>query len=99
MYIKSPFNYIGNKYRLLPQILPLFPEKCNIFYDVFCGGLDVSVNVRANKKVANDINHFLVEIMEFFKINDYDYILKEIEQTISKFNLAKDNKKSEAKRS
>lgn len=94
MYIKSPFNYIGNKYRLLPQILPLFPEKCNVFYDVFCGGLDVSVNVRANKKVANDINHFLIEIMEFFKFNDYGYILKEIEQTISKYNLAKDNKES-----
>lgn len=94
MYIKSPFNYIGNKYKLLSQILPLFPHKCDVFYDIFCGGLDVSINVCANKKVANDINHFLIEIMEFFKFNTYDCIIKEIEETIAKFNLSKNNKES-----
>ena len=26
-YIKSPLNYVGGKYKLLPQILPLFPKK------------------------------------------------------------------------
>lgn len=43
--IKSPLNYIGGKYKLLPQILPLFPEQINTFVDLFAGGLDVSINV------------------------------------------------------
>lgn len=94
MLIKSPFNYIGNKYRLLTQILPLFPQKCDVFYDIFCGGLDISINVSANKKIANDINHLLIEIMEYFKNNDYELVVDEINKTISTFNLSKDNKES-----
>lgn len=36
--IKSPLNYVGGKYKLLPQILPLFPDRIRTFYDVFGGG-------------------------------------------------------------
>lgn len=93
-YIKSPFNYIGNKYNLLPQILPLFPENIDVFYDVFCGGLDVSVNVKANKKLANDINYFVIEILELFKKSDYDVLIKDINKTIDKFGLSKTNKEN-----
>lgn len=37
MYCKNPFNYIGAKYKLLPQILPLFPDKIPILFDLFGG--------------------------------------------------------------
>ena len=47
-------NYMGNKYRLLSQIFKLFPNNINKFYDVFCGGLDVSLNISANNIYAND---------------------------------------------
>lgn len=36
-YIKSPINYIGNKYKLISQIEPLFPRKINTFVDLFGG--------------------------------------------------------------
>lgn len=36
--IKSPLNYVGGKYKLLPQILPLFSDRIRTFYDVFGGG-------------------------------------------------------------
>ena len=36
-YIKSPLNYVGGKYKLLPQIVPLFPEKIHTFIDLFGG--------------------------------------------------------------
>ncbi len=42
---KSPLNYIGGKGKLLPQILPFFPENINIFVDLFAGGLNVGLNV------------------------------------------------------
>ena len=28
-YIKSPLNYTGGKYKLLPQIIPKFPKNIN----------------------------------------------------------------------
>ena len=57
---KSPMNYLGNKNKLLTQILPLFPDNINSFYDVFCGGLDVSLNVKANNIYANDKHEDLI---------------------------------------
>ena len=32
--VASPMNYIGGKAKLLPQILPLFPDKIDTFYAV-----------------------------------------------------------------
>lgn len=34
---KNPFNYTGAKYKLLPQILPLFPKQIETFIDLFGG--------------------------------------------------------------
>ena len=33
--IQSPLNYTGGKFKLLPQILPLFPKNIDIFVDLF----------------------------------------------------------------
>lgn len=93
-YLKSPFNYIGNKYKLLPQILPLFPKKINVFFDMFCGGLDVAINVKTKKKIANDINHFVIEIMQLFQEESIDELLEKIDQIILENNLSKENKDS-----
>lgn len=58
--IKSPINYMGSKRRLLKQILPLFPENIDTFYDLFAGGGIVSLNTQAKCHVWNDINKSLV---------------------------------------
>ena len=41
MYIETPFNYTGSKYKILDQILPLFDYNKKNFIDLFagCGGL------------------------------------------------------------
>ena len=36
-YTKTPLNYTGNKYRLLEQIQPYFPQKIKVMVDLFCG--------------------------------------------------------------
>lgn len=54
-YINTPFNYAGNKFELLEQLLKLFPDNINIFYDVFVGSGSVFSNVKANKYIVNDI--------------------------------------------
>jgi len=53
-YQRSPIYLAGRKYKLLEQIIPLFPQHINIFVDVFVGTGDVLLNVDANAYVAND---------------------------------------------
>lgn len=36
-YLESPIFYMGNKYKLLKQLIPLFPDKCKTFLDLFGG--------------------------------------------------------------
>lgn len=72
-YIKSPMNYTGGKYKLLPQILPLFPTEINTFVDLFTGGGNIAVNVNANKIIANDNEKHVIDIYKAFQ-NGYDNV-------------------------
>lgn len=90
-YIKSPLNYIGGKYKILNQILPLFPNKVDNFVDLFAGGCNVGININANKVYLNDNLTFLIEMFEEFKKNDLDYTLKHIDERIRKFELSLTN--------
>ena len=89
--IKSPFNYIGGKYKILPQILPLFPHKIETFVDVFCGGCNVCVNINAREILANDNLIYLVELVKFLRYNPIEHTLQEIEHIIYRYNLNKHN--------
>lgn len=91
-YVKSPLNYTGGKYKLLPQILPLFPEKIDTFWDMFGGGFNVGINVKANRIVYNDIIVEIAEMLHWFKEIDIDKLLNEIDGTIKNFGLGKYNK-------
>ena len=92
-YIKSPMNYTGGKYKLLPQILPLFPTEINTFVDLFTGGGNIAVNINANKIIANDNETHVIDIYKAFQ-NGYDSvegIINAIESYIAKYNLSIDN--------
>ena len=86
--IKSPLNYTGGKYKLLYQILPLFPKKIDTFVDLFAGGCNVAINCNANKIVANDINIQTIELYKYFKSKTFLEILNEIDTLIQKYNLS-----------
>ena len=90
-YVKSPMNYPGNKYKLLNQILPLFPSSINNFIDLFCGGLDITCNVTANIKYANDIDSHIIDIYKAFQQINYDDLIKFINNRINEFNLTRYN--------
>ena len=89
--IKSPLNYVGGKFKLLPQILPLFPDDINTFYDMFCGGCNVGVNIKANKIVCNDKEHVVINLMNDWKQINSNQALKLLEETIDKYKLSKTN--------
>jgi len=94
-YIKSPLNYVGGKYKLLPQIIPLFPKDIDTFYDLFCGGCNVAINVDANKIVANDIMTQVVDLFDVFQFYSKDEIFKTIEEIIKIYGLATDCKQDD----
>lgn len=89
--IKSPMNYIGGKYKLLPQILPLFPKDINTFVDLFCGGFNVGVNVKANKIIGNDLCKEVIEVYKGIQKEGLENSLNLIKNEISKYNLSKTN--------
>lgn len=89
--IKSPLNYVGGKFKLLPQILSLFPDNINTFYDIFCGGCNVGVNIKANKIVCNDKEQVVINLMNDWKQINSNQALKLLEETIDKYKLSKTN--------
>lgn len=89
--VKSPLNYIGNKYRTLPQLLQLFPQSINTFIDLFTGGGDVIANINAENKIANDINKPVIEILQDFQYYSLQDIMNYIDHRIQEFNLNKTN--------
>ena len=90
-YIKSPTNYIGGKFKILPQIMPLFPSDVHTFVDLFSGGCNVAINMWADKIYCNDLNSIIVDLFEYFENNSIERILDEIYNVIDEFRLSKTN--------
>ena len=90
-YLKSPLNYIGGKYKLLPQILPLFPKNISTFVDLFAGGCNVGINVEANQVICNDINSKIIDMYKAFQTLGIQDIINQIESSIDIFALSKEN--------
>jgi DNA adenine methylase Dam len=86
--IQSPLNYTGGKFKLLPQIIPLFPNDINTFVDLFCGGGNVGININSNHVVFNDIDENLIYIFNTLKNLDLDVTFEMINNIIDKYNLS-----------
>lgn len=84
-------NYIGGKYKLLPQILPLFPKRIRTFIDLFCGGANVGMNVKSKKVVFNDNLSYLIDLYRAFQTIPKAEILQHIENRISDLALSMTN--------
>lgn len=57
---RSPLFYVGDKYRLMRSLLPLFPAKIGTFIEPFAGGGTVMLNVSAEHYIEGDINSYVV---------------------------------------
>ncbi len=90
--VKSPLNFTGGKYKLLPQIIPLFPKNISTFVDLFCGGCNVGINTAAEKIICNDIDSNLIGLFSFFKGKSYNSLLPKIQEAIKCFNLSDSEK-------
>lgn len=84
--IRSPFFYVGDKYKLMPQLQKLFPTNINHYIEPFCGGGSSFLNTNAKVYLLNDIDKNVIDLHLFLnkeinseelldklfnKINDY----------------------------
>lgn len=60
--IRSPFFYVGDKYKLMSQLSQLFPPKIDTYFDAFVGGGSTFLNTRAKKYVVNDIDENIISL-------------------------------------
>lgn len=86
--IASPLNYTGGKYKLLPQLLPLFPDNVSTFVDLFCGGCNVAINVTAENYICNDSEKHLIGLLKKIKSDGSKDFSSKIETVVQSYNLS-----------
>lgn len=92
---RSPLFYVGDKYRLMGQLINLFPQEINNFYEPFVGGGTVFLNLEAKKCFLNDIDKHLINIHKFLvsSAKNPEKFLKDVEKVIHKYKLSHSYKK------
>ena len=90
-FLKSPLNYVGGKYKLLPQLLEYFPKEINTFVDMFSGGFNVGINVDSKKTICNDINSFIIDLYKELYKEPINNVLVHIQNRIDEYGLSKEN--------
>lgn len=88
--IRSPFFYVGDKYKLVHQIKKEFPKQINRFIEPFCGGGSVFLNIDANLFVLNDIDTYMIKLHKFlfdYRLSEKEFF-KQITTEIKKYRLS-----------
>lgn len=88
---RSPLFYVGDKYKLMSQLIDLFPKGINNFYEPFLGGGTVFLNVEAKNYFLNDIDKNLVRIHKFLiqSSKDQNSFFQEVQKIICEFGLSR----------
>lgn len=92
MFVKSPLNYTGGKFKILNAILSSFPSRINTFVDLFAGGFNVGINVDAEHIICNDLIHHVIDLYRYFRDTDTQTIISTIKKRIDEFSLSLTNK-------
>jgi DNA adenine methylase len=89
--IRSPLFYVGDKYKLMTQLVSLFPKEINGFYEPFVGGGTVFLNIAATKYYLNDIDKNLIDIHRFLieSSKKPSKFFSDVEKIIYKYNLSR----------
>lgn len=59
---RSPFFYVGDKYKLIDEIKRYFPDHIHQFVEPFVGGGSAFMNVEADSYILNDIDHYVIQL-------------------------------------
>jgi adenine-specific DNA-methyltransferase len=88
---RSPLFYVGDKFKLIPQIQSFFPKNINKFIEPFTGGGSVFLNVEAKEYFLNDIDKYIYKIHQFLFENakNSNAFMYQIGKIVDKYNLSK----------
>lgn len=85
----SPLNYVGGKSSSIKWINSNIKETKGIFYDLFGGGATVAINSNFNKIVYNDINLYVVDLLNYLKNSKPPDIYEAMRKIEKKYKLNK----------
>lgn len=87
---RSPLFYVGDKYKLMPEIKRYMPKNINKYIEPFVGGGSSFLNVKAKQYIVNDIDTSIISIHEMLKsyaFNKEDFFDKAF-KIINKYGLS-----------
>ena len=87
---RSPFFYVGDKFKLIPQLKEYFPLDIDRFVEPFCGGGSVFLNVEAKSYLINDINSYMIALhnMLIYYSANVDNFWNEVNNIINQYQLS-----------
>lgn len=88
----SPLNYIGGKFNTLDFLNEHIPNNIDTFYDLFGGGANVCINSNAKRVVYNDVNCYVVDLLNYLSSTHPYTIYQDIQVYQEKYHLDKGNK-------
>ena len=89
-YIRSPFFYVGDKFKLIPQLKENFPKGIDRFIEPFCGGGSVFLNTNAKEYLLNDIDPYIIKLHDFLISSSAnpEKFWERLKSNIEKYNLS-----------
>lgn len=88
--VRSPFFYVGDKYKLMPQLKELFPDKINNYIEPFVGGGSSFLNSKGKRYVLNDIDENVIALHK--ELGKYagksKLLLKKLYKIIDEYKLS-----------
>lgn len=88
--IRSPFFYVGDKYKLMPQIRKLMPLNIGDYIEPFVGGGSSFLNTISKRYYLNDIDPYVIKLhLELSKyVNHTEDLLNKIYKIINFYGLS-----------
>ncbi len=92
--LRSPFFYVGDKYKLINEIRQYFPQEIDTFVEPFVGGGSVFMNVQANAYCLNDIDSYVIKLHKHLCkcANNPDRLFALIDKLVCKYGLSRSYK-------
>ena len=89
-YRRSPFFYVGDKFKLMPQLMEHFPKNIDRFIEPFCGGGSVFLNTDANEYFINDIDTYMIKLHSLLieHCNKQEEFWVNVEKIINEYGLS-----------
>lgn len=87
---RSPFFYVGDKYKLIDELKTYFPEHIHTYVEPFVGGGSAFMNVEAEQYMLNDIDNNIIQLHRFLCSNakDTEQFIQSLLATAKEYGLS-----------